>query len=252
MQKFLFPMEYMRVTQGELSAYSHAGSLAMDFGGKDGGSDRLFAPCDMVVKRCRVNATGEMYLESIDKVQFADGTADYARLLCIHDSVFNKKAGDVIKQGEYFYDEGGMGRGNPNKFATHVHIEAGKGKWKSTTQSPNSKGTYVCERQEHLYNMFFVPKDTIILDGGGYKWVKEPEENTDTKKLQKQIKQLEKDLEAEAEIAQERAEEITKMKKELSAANRQLAAERASNEIHSKDLATCKDKLAKIKEIAGG
>ena len=252
MQKFLFPMKHLRVTQGELSNYSHAGSLAMDFGGKDGGSDKLYAPCDMVVKRCRANATGEMYLESIDKVQFADGTSDYARLLCIHDSAFNKKVGDVIKQGEYFYDEGGMGSGKPNKFATHVHIEAGKGKWKSTTQSPNSKGTYVCERQEHLYNMFFVPENTVVLNDGGYSWIKEEKKQSDTEKLKAKIAQLEKDLEAEAEIAQERAEEITKMKKELSAANRQLAAERASNEIHSKDLATCKDKLAKIKEIAGG
>ena len=227
MQKFIFPMKYLRVTQGELDSYSHAGSYAMDFGGKDSGSDKLFAPCDMVVKRCRANATGEMYLESTEKVLFADGTSDYARLLCIHDSTFNKKVGDIVKQGEYFYDEGGMGSGKPNKFATHVHIEAGKGKWKSTTQSRNSKGTYVCENQAHLYDLFFISADTTVLDDGGYKWVKETAEADLTEK----VKQL------EADLAQ---------------ANKMLAAEKASNEMHSKELAECRDKLNKIKEIVGG
>ena len=186
MQKFLFPMKYLRVTQGEYNTFSHENSLAMDFGGKDGGADKLYAPCDMVVLRCRTNATGEMYLESTQKVMFADGTIDYARLLCIHDSTFNKNVGDIIKQGEYFYDEGGMGSGNPNKFATHVHIEGGKGKWKSTTQSPNRWGTYVCENQAHLYDLFFIPADTTILNDGGYKWIKEPIDNSDAK-----IRQLE-------------------------------------------------------------
>ena len=183
MQKFKFPMEYLKVTQGENSAYSHAGSLAMDFGGKDTGADRLFCPCDMVVKRTRKNANGELYLESVDKVQFADGTVDYARLLCLHDGVFNVKEGQVVKQGEYFYDEGGMGSGNKNKFATHVHIEAGKGRWKSATQSRNSKGTYVIENQAHLYHLFTLGSDVVIIDNGGYNWVREgktatPQDNT--------------------------------------------------------------------------
>ena len=179
MQKFKFPMEYLRVTQGENSAYSHAGSLAMDFGGKDRGADRLYCPCDMVVKRTRKNANGELYLESVDKLQFADGSVDYARLLCMHDGTFNVKEGQVLKQGEYFYDEGGMGAGNKNKFATHVHIEAGKGKWKSATQSKNSKGTYVIENQAHLYDLFIVGDDVVILDDGGYSWVREKTEKTE-------------------------------------------------------------------------
>ena len=246
MQKFLFPMEYMRITQGELSEYSHAGSLAMDFGGKDGGSDKLYAPCDMVVKRCRANATGEMYLESIDKVQFADGTADYARLLCIHDSVFNKKAGDVIKQGEYFYDEGGMGRGNPNKFATHVHIEAGKGKWKSTTQSPNSKGTYVCERQEHLYNMFFIPENTVVLNDGGYSWIKEEKEQSDTEKLKAKIAQLEKDLEAEIELRRAYQQENEKLKLKTEKLKSDYNAEKTIRNAYYREYTRFKNKFEQI------
>lgn len=163
-------MEFLRVTQGELDGYSHGGSLAMDFGGKDGGADKLYCPCDMVVKRCRRNANGELYLESTLPVEFADGTTDYARLLCMHDSKFNVAEGSILKQGDYFYDEGGMGSGNPNKFGTHCHIEAGKGKWKSCTQSPNSRGTYVIENQAHLYDLFILGDDVQILDGAGYPW----------------------------------------------------------------------------------
>lgn len=194
MQKFKFPMEYLRVTQGENSAYSHAGSLAMDFGGKDTGADRLFCPCDMVVKRTRKNANGELYLESVDKVQFADGSVDYARLLCMHDGTFNVKEGQVLKQGEYFYDEGGMGAGNKNKFATHVHIEAGKGKWKSATQSKNSKGTYVIENQAHLYDLFVVGDDVVILNDGGYSWVREKTEKTETEALKAELTEAKVEL----------------------------------------------------------
>jgi hypothetical protein len=187
-------MEYLKVTQGENSAYSHSGSLAMDFGGKDTGADRLFCPCDMVVKRTRKNANGELYLESVDKVQFADGTVDYARLLCMHDGTFNVKEGQIVKQGEYFYDEGGMGAGNPNKFGIHVHIEAGKGKWKSTTQSRNSKGTYVIERQAHLYDLFVVGDDVVILNDGGYSWVREKTEKTETEALKAELTEAKVEL----------------------------------------------------------
>ena len=169
-QKFKFPMEYLKVTQGELDSYSHAGSLAMDFGGKDTGADKLYCPCDMVVKRCRQSANGELYLESTLPVEFADGTTDYARLICIHDNAFNVVEGQVLKQGDYFYDEGGMGSGKANTFATHVHIEAGKGKWKSCTQFANAQGTFVIENQSHLYDLFILGDDVVILNDGGYPW----------------------------------------------------------------------------------
>jgi len=176
MQKFKFPMRYLRVTQKELSTYSHAGSFAIDFGGKDTGSDKLYCPCDMIVKRRRQNATGELYMESIEPVLFADGTSDYARLLCIHDGEFNVHEGQIVMQGEHFYDEGGMGFGNPNQFAIHVHIEAGKGKWENCSQFKNSQGTYVCENQAHLYDLFILDRDVQILNDGGYKWIREGEE----------------------------------------------------------------------------
>ncbi len=213
-QIFKFPMEYLRVTQGENNPYSHAGSLAMDFGGKDTGADRLYCPCDMVVKRTRHNANGELYLESVQPVLFADGTTDYARLLCMHDGVFNVKEGQLLKQGEYFYDEGGMGSGNQNKFAKHVHIEAGKGRWKSTTQSPNTKGTYVIERQAHLYDLFILGNDVQVLDTGGYNW-KRDEKKAESCGEYAQLTAENSQLKSQLSAAMDNVAQLTEEKQKL-------------------------------------
>ncbi len=163
MQLCKFPMEYLRVTQGEYGAYSHKGSLAMDFGGKDTGSDKLYAPFDFKVIRARSGANGELYIESTQPVDFADGTVDYCHLLFIHDSSFNVVEGNTYPQGYYFYDEGGMGSGNPNRFGTHVHIEGGKGKWQSASQFQNAYGVWVSENQNHLYDLFILGDDVIEI-----------------------------------------------------------------------------------------
>lgn len=172
-QEFLFPMEYLRVTQGENQG-SHLGGKAMDFGGRDQGKDALYCPCEMKVKRIRENRNGEVYLESTSPVKFADNTIDYARLLLIHDDTEqNYAVGDILQQGDYFYLEGGMSGGIKQKLANHVHIEGGKGRWKECKHYlvPGTKDKYTIENPESLHKLFFVPKETIILETGGYKWV---------------------------------------------------------------------------------
>lgn len=169
-QKCYFPMEYLRITQDEKIG-SHLNSLAMDFGGKDVFQDVCYAPCDLIVKRVRDNANGEIYFESLSPVLFADGTTDYLHLLMLHDNnTYNHKVGDIIKQNQPFYKEGGMGKGNPTYFANHVHIEAGKGKWTNLKQYPNDNGVYVSENQENLYNLFWLKHGTINLNDINHKF----------------------------------------------------------------------------------
>lgn len=190
MQKPIFPMKCLRVTQGELSTYSHAGSLAMDFGGVDSGVDKLYCPCDMVVKRVRNNANGELYLQSTEPVLFADGTIDYLVMLCMHDNVFNVKQGDIIKQGTYFYDEGGMGSGKAGTFANHVHVECSKGKRTLFNQIKNKQGTWVMSNQCSLYNVFWL-NNTTVLNDGGYTWKTiEDEKTIDYKSFYEDVKKL--------------------------------------------------------------
>lgn len=165
LQYFLFPMETLRITQDELEEHSHKGSYAIDFGGSDEGQDILYAPCDLIVKRIRENANGEIYLESIDEVQFADGTVDYAHILLLHDNnTYENKVGDIIRQGQAFYKEGGMYNGNPNYYGNHVHIEAGKGKWKNCKQYQNEQGTWISENMCSLSSLFWLKKNTKIID----------------------------------------------------------------------------------------
>ena len=177
MQKVRFPMEYLRVTQGRGTG-SHLGTKAIDFGGKDGGSDKLYAPCDMRVIRIRDESktSGEMYCESTEKVLYRDGTVDYVNFTFIHDNVFNFKAGATIPQGTYFYDEGGMSGGNPSGLATHVHVEAGRGKFGTTwpQQTKTVYGTWHTNYNPvNLEDVFLLGPDVIIKDTGGYSWGKD-------------------------------------------------------------------------------
>ena len=170
MEKCKFFMTVLRVTQKAYGAYSHAGSLAIDFGGKDGGIDPVYAPCDIEIKRVRLNATGEVYVQSLEPVLFADGTSDYLHGIFIHGDNRKLQEGQIIKQGDKFYSEGGWGAGKPTTFANHVHVEAGKGKFKQLTQTKNPQGTYVIENQFLLEKLFWLGQDVQVVEGAGYNW----------------------------------------------------------------------------------
>lgn len=76
MERARFPMEFLRVTQGP-NVGSHAGSKAMDFGGKDTGKDPIYAPFTGKFVRVRKDSSHESYLESLEPVEFANGVVDY-------------------------------------------------------------------------------------------------------------------------------------------------------------------------------
>ena len=102
MQRALFPMEYLRVTQNENGSTSHKGSLAMDLGGRNTGVDKVYGPCDMRIVRVRKDSSHETYAESLEPVLWADGTVDYLNFTFMHDNVLNAncKAGSIIRQGQ--------------------------------------------------------------------------------------------------------------------------------------------------------
>jgi len=109
---------------------------------------------------------------------------------------------------------------------------------------PASKGDqcYIMTKVNRLGN----------IDCRIYEEPKPEEEQTDLEKLQAKVKELQRDFDAEVEAKRCWQEKAEKAEAQLEQANRLLAAERASNEAHSKELAVCKDKLAKIKEIVRG
>ncbi len=185
MNKARFLMEYLRVTQGYgfnadgtvKKTYSHTGSWALDLGGKDTGKDKCYCPFEAKVVRTRRNANGEMYIESTQPVLWADGTQDYAKILLIHGEDFYFNEGDIIPFGAFFYEEGGMSGGVPGKFADHLHIECGRGRWKNAIQFQNSYGVYIIEDQVPVNDMLWLGPDVTILDEGGYTWLRDEPQN---------------------------------------------------------------------------
>ena len=154
-----FPMEYMRITQGN-NVGSHLGTNAMDNAGKDTGIDETIAPCDCHLVAYDTAQNGNaVFLESDNKVLFRDGTIDFATFMFLHDNyVEDIKRVKRFKQGDTFGDEGTAGRA----YGNHAHIEVAKGKF-THCYDRNAQGVY------HLPNnvsadLAFVTDGTIIED----------------------------------------------------------------------------------------
>ncbi len=169
MQSAWFPMEVLKVTQGRYNAYSHAGSHAMDFGGKDGGKDKLYAPYDAKVVGLGQN-TGEVFLESLAPVLAPCGRKDYQFMTLMHADRFVVKKGQILSQWEYFYDEGGKAFGKPGYYPAHLHLECGFGKHPGYLVK-NAQGVWITPGQAALEECLFAgPHTQISPQDGGYAW----------------------------------------------------------------------------------
>lgn len=110
-----FPMEYLNISQGCNGQFSHQGSYAIDICGKDTGIDETIAPCDMkFLWHDQYVYANTVFMQSVNKVMFADGTIDYATFCFAHDNDVSDidawaNAGNIWKQGETFGDEGTAG-----------------------------------------------------------------------------------------------------------------------------------------------
>lgn len=78
--------------------------------------------------------------------------------------------------------------------------------------------------------------------------IEKPEQCAECDLLEKQIAELEKQLLIQKDYSDTYWKDVQRLTAENNQANRQLAAERASNEIHIKELARYQDKIAKIKD----
>lgn len=128
MEKPMYPSKVIRITQKH-GVGTHKNNYAVDEAGIDGGISNLIAPFTGVVKKIYTSDANEVWLESSNKVEYADGTIDYMTIMLAHDNdVSNLWVGKVIKQGEVFYQEGTKGQATGN----HVHFECAKGKFTGT------------------------------------------------------------------------------------------------------------------------
>ncbi len=169
MQKLLFPMPYMNITQG-YGYGSHKGTFAIDVAGSDSGVDYLVAPFTGVIKKKWANGNS-VWLESTEPVLFADGTVDYATCCFTHDNnISDLTIGQVIQQGARFYEEGTAGNASGN----HVHLEVAKGRYTGTGWYLNGDGVWTLNNSVAPQNSFWL-KDITVLNNGGYAWKKDEE-----------------------------------------------------------------------------
>lgn len=168
MEKAVFMMDTLNVSQKANSNFSHKGDKALDIAGKDTGIESLKAPFTGIIKRIYAN-TNTVWLESIDKVKYADGTIDYMTVMTMHDNdVSNLKAGDIIKQGEIYYEEGRQGYTTGN----HIHLAVGKGKFTGNGWSLNDDGSWIINNQYDVHKGLYLLDSVNVLNNGGYDWVK--------------------------------------------------------------------------------
>ena len=118
-----FPAPRVYITQLAYESYSHGSQNAIDMA--PGGN--VFAPFTGKIVYLD-SRWGYAVLQSTDKVYYADGTLDYMTVAFMHDeNISDLWVGQVISQGTAFYQAGGMGSGNPDAYADHVHLSVHRG-----------------------------------------------------------------------------------------------------------------------------
>ena len=155
----LFPADSMRITQGAYDTYSHMRQNAIDM---QPTNSMAFAPFNAMIVRKDVGyaVCNGVWIQSVDKVRYADGSYDYMTVLYMHDdNIDNLTVGQMLTQGEYFYHSGTTG----NSSGAHVHIAVYRGQ--------NHENMPFATGDVYASDAFFVLDDTVIHDDYGIGWV---------------------------------------------------------------------------------
>lgn len=176
MEYAMYPSKIIRITQKHGEG-THARNFAVDEAGADGGIGNIIAPFTGVIKKVYTQDANEVWLESKNKVKYADGTEDYMTIMFAHDnSVTSLYVGKEIKQGEVFYQEGTKGQASGN----HVHFECGKGKFTGTGWH-NDNGSWDINNGKPVDECLWIDDTYRVIDTKGYTFRNTKE--TEMKKL---------------------------------------------------------------------
>lgn len=188
MEKPIFPMEYIRITQG-YNEGTHMDSYAIDNAGKDTSISDVKAPFTGVIKKIYQNDANEVWLESKEIVEYPDGTKDYMTIMFAHDNDVNDLfVGKVIKQNDTFYHEGTKGNATGN----HCHFECGKGKFTDNGWHKNNSGYWSINNGKKPEDCLWLNDKNIIIDTHGYNFKKISTETVEIKSVVTDNKKSEK------------------------------------------------------------
>lgn len=164
MEKPIFPMEYIRITQG-YNEGTHIDSYAIDNAGKDYGISDVKAPFTGIIKKIYQNDANEVWLESKNIVEYPDGTKDYMNIMFAHDNdISGLFVGKEIKKGEVFYHEGTKGNATGN----HCHIECGRGKMTDNGWHKNNNGYWSINNGKKPEECLWIDDTIKIINTRGY------------------------------------------------------------------------------------
>ena len=155
-QDMLCPFNYVKVTQGANGSYSHKGTMACDIGYKDDKFEPYYAPCDV---KCvwTYPLNGQAMWQSVNKVRLATGVIDYITFVTAHDSSFNAKVGQVVRQGEKLGNKGIKGASG-----YHCHIECARGLYTVSNWKKNQYGIYCMPNEVDFDSVFFMDNTQIV------------------------------------------------------------------------------------------
>lgn len=168
MEKAMYPMKDIRITQKHGEG-THKSCFAVDDAGIDGGISNVYAPFTGVIKKIYTADANEVWLESINKVEYPDGTKDYMTIMFCHDnSVTSLYVGKVINQGEVFYQEGTKGNATGN----HLHFECAKGKFTRSGWYQDASGYWSIINGKLATDCLWIDDTYNIINTRGYSFKK--------------------------------------------------------------------------------
>ena len=168
MEKAMYPMKVIKITQKHGEG-THKSCFAVDDGGIDSGISNVYAPFTGVIKKIYTADANEVWLESINKVEYPDGTKDYMTIMFCHDnSVTSLYVGKVINQGEVFYQEGTKGNATGN----HLHFECAKGKFTKSGWYEDASGYWSIINGKLATDCLWIDDTYNIINTRGYSFKK--------------------------------------------------------------------------------
>lgn len=183
MEKPLYPSKNMRITQ-RYNTGSHIDSYAIDEAGQDSNISTLYAPFTGIIKKIYLEDANEVWLESIEPVEYPDGTIDYMTIMFAHSNdVSNLFVGKKIKRKEPFYSEGTKGNATGN----HCHIECGKGKFIGTGWYKNNGSSYSINNKKKPEECLWIDESIKVIDSKGLNFKRIKTQTTELKPPSQEI-----------------------------------------------------------------
>ena len=168
MEKPIFPSKNMRITQG-YDVGTHKNSYAIDNAGKDTNIEAIYAPFTGIIKKIYYNDANEVWLESVEKVEYPDGTIDYMNIMFAHaDDISNLFVGKRINQNEKFYQEGTKGNATGN----HCHFECGEGKFTNSGWHKNESNYWSINNPKKPEDCLWIDDTINIINNNNYNFKK--------------------------------------------------------------------------------